>query len=247
MVRTLLVRGMLTGVAAGLLMLGFARLSAEPTIGGAIDFDRQARLAAGDPPEVEVFSRGVQSSIGLGTAVLVYGVAVGGIFALVFAVAYGRIGRLSPRAIAALLALGGYLAVFVVPLIKYPVNPPAVGHPDTIGQRTLLYLVMLATSVVLTVLAVWAWRRWAPQLGGWNAALLATGAFTVLIALVMRLLPAVNEVPTDFPATVLWQFRLAALGNQAVLWTTLGLGFGWWTDRALRQVVAPSLPPPPHA
>jgi predicted cobalt transporter CbtA len=31
----------------------------------------------------------------------------------------------------------------------------------------------------------------------------------------------------------LWQFRLASLGTQAVLWITLGLGFGWLTERSL--------------
>jgi Probable cobalt transporter subunit (CbtA) len=50
---------------------------------------------------MELVSRGVQSTIGLATAVVGYGVTIGGFFALIYAVAYGRLGRLSPRAQAA--------------------------------------------------------------------------------------------------------------------------------------------------
>ena len=30
---------------------------------------------------------------------------------------------------------------------------------------------------------------------------------------------------------VLWQFRMASLGAQAIMWTVLGLGFGAWVER----------------
>jgi hypothetical protein len=48
-------------------------------------------------------------------------------------------------------------------------------------------------------------------------------------------LPDVNEVPEDFPATVLWQFRVASLGGQLIMWTTLGLLFGVAAERQLAQ------------
>ena len=39
-------------------------------------------------------------------------------------------------------------------------------------------------------------------------------------------LPGIQEIPKDFPATLLWGFRLSSLGTQAVLWAALGVGFG---------------------
>ena len=39
------------------------------------------------------------------------------------------------------------------------------------------------------------------------------------------------EVPKDFPATLLWQFRLTSLGGHSVLLATLGLVFGAWSER----------------
>ena len=45
-------------------------------------------------------------------------------------------------------------------------------------------------------------------------------------------LPAVNEVPEGFPAQVLWQFRTASFGAEAIMWATIGLAFGTLTERA---------------
>jgi hypothetical protein len=54
----------------------------------------------------------------------------------------------------------------------------------------------------------------------------------LLVAAAQVALPAINEVPEQFSAVVLWQFRVAALGLQVVLWTTLGLLFGALTERS---------------
>jgi hypothetical protein len=44
----------------------------------------------------------------------------------------------------------------------------------------------------------------------------------------------IDEVPAGFPADVLWNFRLAAWGIQVVLWASIGLLFGWLTERDRR-------------
>jgi predicted cobalt transporter CbtA len=227
MMRALLVRGLIAGLVAGLLALVFARIFGEPAIGSAIDFESaQGGITQETTAEPELVSRSVQSSIGLATAVLVYAVAFGGLFSLAFATAYGRVGELSARATAAVLALGGYLVVYVVPFLKYPANPPAFSAEETIGQRTGWYLAMVTISVLLAVIAVYLGRRLAPRLGTWNAALTAGGGYVVAVAAAQALLPSLNETPAAFPATVLWDFRVASLGTQLVLWAALGLLFG---------------------
>ena len=80
--------------------------------------------------EAPVVSRTMQRSFGLLTAALVYGLSLGGLFALVFAAAYGRIGRASPARTSVLLALGAFVTVYLVPFIKYPANPPADRRPE---------------------------------------------------------------------------------------------------------------------
>jgi predicted cobalt transporter CbtA len=231
MTRTLLLRGMLVGVVAGLLVFAFARWIGEPQVERAIAFETAADQAKGDAPEPEMVSRRVQKSFGLLTGTVVYGAAVGGLFGLVFAFAYGRIGELGPRALAAVLGVLGYVAVVLVPNLKYPANPPAVGSAETIGVRTGAYFLLIACSIVTMVFSLQMRRRFAKRLGEWNGSLLAVGLFVAIVGVVAHFLPVVDEVPAGFPVTLMWKFRVAALEIQAVLWGTIGLGFGWLTER----------------
>ena len=238
MVGHLLLRGMFVGVVAGLLAFGFARIFGEPQIDRAIAFEEQMSKAKGEAAEPELVSRETQAGLGLFTGVVVYGAALGGLFSLVFAFVYGRVGGLGPRATAALLALGGFFAIVLIPEIKYPANPPSVGEPESIGYRTELFLLMLAISVAALVLAVMLARQLRARCGAWNAALIAGAAFVALIAIVQYMLPAINEVPEQFSADLLWRFRIASLGIQAVLWTTIGLLFGALTESSFARRLA---------
>ena len=178
MVRTFLVRGMLVGIVAGLLSFAFLKVYGEPQVDRAVAFETQqdeAKAAArkaeshnhasashdhaseahthmADHDEPELVSRSVQAGLGLFVAVLVYSAAFGGLFGLAFAFAYGRTSSaLTPQALSAVLAATGFVAIYLVPTLKYPANPPAVGEPETIGIRTALYFVMIAISLAAMI------------------------------------------------------------------------------------------------
>jgi predicted cobalt transporter CbtA len=244
MVRALLIRGMLVGLVAGLLMFAFGKVFGEPQVDRAIMFgaaadaaSAKADMAKGMPMqagEPELVSRDVQAGIGLLTGVVVYSTAFGGLFALVFAYAYGRVGDLSPRTVSALLAVGGWVAVYVVPTLKYPASPPSVGEAETIGLRTAFYFLMMLTSIVAMTAASVARNRLVARLGGWDASLISAACYLIVVAVVGGfVLPVIDEIPEGFPATLLWRFRMASLGMQAVMWATIGLLFGWLTERAM--------------
>jgi predicted cobalt transporter CbtA len=230
MVRTLLVRGMLVGLLAGLVAFVYARIFAEPLIDQAIAFEDHMRQLAGDPPDPEQVSRAVQSTFGLLTGIVVYSTALGGIFSLVFAFAQGRLGRTGPRGTAVILAAAAFVVLFLAPQIKYPANPPSIGDPDTIRSRTVLYFGMIVWSIAAAVAGLHLGRHLLHRLGLWNASLCAGALYIVAVVLAIFVLPAVNEVPKDFPATLLWQFRIASLGGHIILLTTLGLVFGALTE-----------------
>ncbi|MGW4373944.1 CbtA family protein [Streptomyces albidoflavus] len=234
-VRALLVRGMLAGLAAGVAALLVAYFLGESRVDAAIALEEHAAGGHHDHGggEEELVSRAMQATGGLATGVLVFGVAIGGIAAIAFCVALGRIGRFGPRATAAFVALGGLIAVYVVPFLKYPANPPAVGDGDTIGKRTALFFLLVLLSVLLAVGAVILGRRLAPRLGNWNATVAAGAAFLLAVTLAYVFLPSYNEVGPDFPGQLLWQFRLATLAVQAVLWAVFGLVFGALAERLL--------------
>lgn len=251
MEKRLIARGLLAGAVAAVLAFVFARLCAEPIIGRAIAYE-DGRIEAENAQGVhehgiELFTRGVQANAGLGFGVLLFGVAMGALFAVAFCVVYARAKSHAPQLLSVQLAAAAFIAIYLVPFVKYPPNPPAVGQSDTIGERTGWYLVMVLISVVLAVAAVWLARRLAARFGTWNGGLLAGGAYLVVLAAVTVLLPTVDETPQPlrdaagvitypgFPADVLYEFRLVSLATQLVLWVTIGVVFATLAGRLLGE------------
>jgi len=50
--------------------------------------------------------------------------------------------------------------------------------------------------------------RLVARYGAWNAFLMAGAAYLIVVIAVGLALPVINEVPGQFPAVVLWQFRI---------------------------------------
>jgi predicted cobalt transporter CbtA len=248
MVRTFLIRGLLAGAFAGLIGFGVAFVVGEPHVGAAIAVEQAGAsghshaddaapgdAAPGDAAAAEgLVSRDLQSTLGLVTATLGYGLAMGGLFGLLCAAAYGRMGQLSPRASSALLAGAAFTSVVLVPFLKYPANPPAVGNPDTIDERTYLYLTFVAVSVLLAWVSVVAGRALAPRFGAWNASLMGGAGYLVAVFVSGSVLPEVDEVPDGFPASLLYDFRVSSLATQFAIWTALGLAVGYLAERGSR-------------
>jgi predicted cobalt transporter CbtA len=240
MVRSLLVRGMLVGIVAGLLSFAFLKIYGEPQVDIAIAFETQMKAAEAAAAssvegehEHELVSRRVQAGLGLFVAVMAYSVAFGGLFGLAYAFAYRRVpGAVTPQGVSILLAAAGFVAIYLVPNLKYPANPPAVGDAKTIGVRTALYFIMIAVSIAAMIGAFSLKRLLARRLSDWNSTLAVVAYYVVIVAIAGLLLPAVNEVPAQFPAVVLWKFRVASIGAQFIMWATLGLLFGALTQRA---------------
>jgi hypothetical protein len=264
-------RGVVAGALGGLLAFLFAKVFAEPQIQKAIDYEdgrdhaqEALNATAGISPHehAEPFSRAVQGNVGIGVALILFGAAMGALFAVAYALYLGRSGRLRPRSLAVLVAGGGFLGFYLVPFLKYPASPPAIGNDDTIRQRGGLYLLMVAASVLFLVLTVWLGKRLRPRFGTWNATLIAGAVFVLATAAVMLLLPSAGELSANrdlhqatetpgpltdstgrivfpgFPADVLFNFRLYSIGAQLLLWGTIGLVFAPLAERLLAPAPA---------
>jgi len=227
-VRRGLVAGLLAGLCAGLLSLAIG----EPRVEAAIRLE-EAAAAAGNvdagPPAFEV-TRPAQR-VGLVVGLGLYGLAVGTLFGVAFLWAAGRVaGGPWPRSLK--LGAAALGALVLLPALKYPPNPPAVGDPATVGQRTTLYLGLAAIGVLLA-LAAWAAAR---QLAGSRlpapARQTLVGAGVVAVAAaVLVALPTAGE-PVAIPADLLWSFRLASIATQATLYGGTALLFGLLAARA---------------
>ncbi|MBA0126699.1 CbtA family protein [Haloechinothrix sp. YIM 98757] len=230
MMRTLLVRGLLAGLLGGVVAAVFAYVVGQPLMDAAIEVEEAAAHGHdhGDP----LVGRGVQSTFGLLVAHAAYGVAIGGLFSLLFALAYGRFGAWSPRAYAAVLATGAFLAVSLVPFLAYPANPPGVGEASSVNARTAAYFGLLAISVVAAGIALYVATRLTGRWGGFNTGIALTAGYLAVVTVSGVLLPGFDEAD-GFPAELLWDFRVAALGNLVVFWVVLGVAFGALAQRSL--------------
>lgn len=270
MEKKLILRGLVAGAIGGLLALVVARIFAEPFINQAIHYEsardaaqqalNQAHgMAAEARDGGEVFTRTVQADVGLSFGLILFGAAMGAIYAVVFAVCVGRTGRLRARTLAALVAGAGFLGLYLVPFLKYPATPPAIGNPDTIKARSGLYLLMMLCSILLLIGALWVGRRAQQRFGNWTASLMAAAFFVVTVGLVMWALPSFGEIAANrqaglrlgsetpqplyddhghlvfpgFPADVLYGFRVWSVATQIVLWAAIGLVFAPLAERLL--------------
>lgn len=266
-----ILRGVLAGFVAGILGFIFAKVFAEPVIDKAIAYEsgRDAILAqlntlAGRPvaPDgPEVFSRSIQSTIGVATGIILVAMAMGALVAVAYVLLREHV-AIRPRTLALAVAGFGFLGVYLLPFVKYPANPPAIGHTFTITQRGELYLTMVGSSLLLLALGALLARRLTPRFGAFNAALLAAGAFLVVFAILLAALPSLGDLSANiahqhdlgfaraatetpqpitnlqgalvypgFDADVLWRFRFYSVVNQLLLWTTLGLVFAALVER----------------
>ncbi len=260
--RDFLVRGLLAGLIAAFAAFGVAYVVGEPPLRAAIALEGSAgghshgadagteQHTTGDAgaghTEAEapaagdvVVPRSLQSTLGLLTGLLVAGVVLGGLVGVISALAMRRFGRVSPRATTLAVAAMAFVAVYAVPFLIYPPNPPAVGSGDTIGLRSALYFIVLAISLIAAVTAVLVGRRLAARVGGWHAALLVAAGYLVVMLVVAGLLPHYDEVPDTFPASVLYDFRRASFLTQLTLWAVLGIALAELVGRLLRTAPAP--------
>lgn len=248
MISSYLRRGMAAGLLAGLLAGLFAFVTGEPLLDQAIGLEEsnpqegQASAAHGHGDDghmpggegEEVFSRSTQK-VGLFFATGLSGTFVGGLFGLAFAYLRGRLASGSDWTRSLSLAAAIFVGAALIPFLKYPANPPTVGDPATIGTRTAAYFAMVGLSL-LAILGAWYVSRRLRERGV-NAPvrqiLVGLGLVVVVTGLFVGL-PATTD-PSDFPAGLLWSFRISSLGTQLVLWAGLGVVFGLLCERANRR------------
>ena len=226
----LLKRGALSGLLAGALAGLFGWLLAEPVISRAIRLESARAAAAGTEPPVEVFSRTTQQ-LGLVVASCLTGLALGLLFAVLYAALHRTEPARDPWHRALRLGAALFFALQLVPFLRYPADPPGVGDVATVDSRTQNWLLAMAIGVVGVVAA----GRLAHDMRsrGFRApsrqlAVAGTLCATVALAFV---LPGPAE-PSGVPADLLWQFRMLSLATTALLWATLAASFGWYGERS---------------
>ncbi|HWJ60406.1 MAG TPA: CbtA family protein [Acidimicrobiales bacterium] len=181
-----LLRGLAAGAAGGAAAALFVRFVTETQIGWAIGFEDASGLG-GPAGEAAEFARSTQHWGGMIAAVL-YGVTLGVVLAVIAAAMHDRITGRDEFGRVIKIAAAAFLATCLIPALKYPPNPPTVGDPDTISERTASYLLLVVASVAIVFAVRWVWGQLTARgfeggsrflIGGGVALLLVTTAYLV--------------------------------------------------------------------
>ena len=231
MVSAYLRRGMAAGLLVGLLAGVFAFFVGEPILDRAIALEEAAHHEEGHE---EVFSRSTQKA-GLFFATGLFGVTTGGVFGISYAFFRERLAAGSDFKRSISLAGAIFAGAFLIPFLKYPANPPTVGDPATIRERTAAYFTLVALSLLAIFLA-WLSARALKSRGinARNRRLMAGAGLVVVLGVLFMLLPAAPS-SVGFPSGLLWAFRLSSFGTQLIFWAGLGVLFGLLCERANRK------------
>lgn len=230
-------RGAAAGGIGGLLSAAVGFVLGEPSVEAAIALEEAAAHTEGAHEHAEVFSRAAQQG-GLAITAVLTGLAIGILFGLVYALWHRTDPDADPWRRATRLALMGFTGVALIPFLKYPANPPAVGDPATVDARTTGYLMAILLGL-LTVTAAWQVFARLGERGVPESVrrLAATGILLAGMA-VTALLPAAAGAG-EAPADLIWTFRLASLATIATLWLGTGAAFGLLGERAASRTAPP--------
>ena len=221
----------LAGLAAGVMSAAWSLLVTERAIAPALAIE-EARGGGHDEGPV---SRPVQL-LGGALGSVVAAVVLSLLAAVVFSLVRHRLPARTDFGRALVVGAIGFGVLALLPAVAIPANPPAVGDPATIGERTALYVGVLAGGAVVALLVAAAVSVLRSRgAGAVGATIGGVVVGVVLVGALLVLLPSSPDaIPADVPADVVWDFRLASLGQLTVLWLTLALVAGALLDRRTR-------------
>jgi predicted cobalt transporter CbtA len=226
-------RALLAGLIAGGLLALYLWTVVEPTIDEAVALEAST---AGDVDHAApLFTRAQQVGGGM-LASAIYGLAVATIFGTLYAAIRHRLTARSDFFRVVHLAVVAFATTALLPMLKYPANPPAVGDPDTVNQRTVQYLSLLVFSIVAAVLVarLSAWLR--TRLDDPTRVVVLAVATVALYGGALLVFPASpDSIDPAVPAGLIWRFRIQSLGGLALVWAVLGLGLGWMLERLVHS------------
>jgi predicted cobalt transporter CbtA len=216
--------GAIAGAILGIVNQGIV----EPFIARAIDIENQNAIAAGDlfnPNEYDayrIWHRG--GEIASGT---VLGLSIGALYGVVIAYSRESLPCSNNKKKALMLAGIMWLVLFMVPALKYPANPPAVGDPETISYRQIIYLAFLAISGFSVLGLAFVYRKMG-TVRAKKAIIPAVYAAVMAVAFVV-MPPNPDEIAA--PIDLVVSFRIASAFTMSMFWGLLGLILGAIWDR----------------
>jgi predicted cobalt transporter CbtA len=159
---------------------------------------------------------------------IVYGIALSSLFGIVFAYSRNSLPSNNVKVKAILLASIMCFVLFIVPSLKYPSNPPAVGDPDTIYYRQGLFVAFLVISGA-SALGVTAFIKKINQTVSKKVVIACTIYGAIMIASYLAM-PS-NPDTISISMNLVVAFRLVSAATIVMFWEILGATFATLWNR----------------
>jgi predicted cobalt transporter CbtA len=214
---------LLSGVIAGVILAGVNYFVAEPFIDQAIGIEVDNSIASGEVVDFdELSSYRVWQKEGTFAAGAFLGLTYGAILGIVYVISRKYLPSSNDRKKALILAAIMCLSLYIVPFIKYPANPPAVGDPETIGLRDSLYTsYQLASGLIALGVSILVYKLWKISYIKYVIPIIYLG----LVAFIYAVFPA-NPDEITAPMDLVNAFRAVTFGTMVMFYLVLGAIFG---------------------
>lgn len=219
---------LLAGAIAGTILGAINQVAVEPYIDYAVELEMQNTNQSSqiiNPAEFtsyRLWQRG--GEIVAGT---ILGLSIGSLFGIVFAYTHSSVPGSNNKKKALIVAGIMWFVLFLIPALKYPANPPAVGDPETIYYRQSLYVAFLVISGFSALGLAFLYRK----MGALNIKkAIIPAAYAAIISGAYLAMPA-NPDPINAPMDLVMGFRITSAITISMFWGLLGVIFGTFWDK----------------
>lgn len=219
---------LLAGAIAGTTLGAINQVAVEPYIDHAVELEMQnagQSDQAINPAQFTAYR--LWQKGGEIVAGTILGLSIGSLFGIVFAYTRSSIPGSNNKKKALLVAGIMWFVLFLIPALKYPANPPAIGDPETIYYRQSLYVAFLAISGFSALGLAFLY-------GGMRALntkkAIIPAAYAAIITGAYLAMPT-NPDPINAPMDLVIGFRITSAITISMFWGVLGVFFGTFWDK----------------
>lgn len=219
---------LLAGAIAGTILGAINQVAVEPYIDYAVELEMQNTNQSSqiiNPAEFTAYRLWQRGGEMLAGTIL--GLSIGSLFGIVFAYTHNSVPGSNNKKKALIVAGIMWFVLFLIPALKYPANPPAVGDPETIYYRQSLYVAFLVISGFSALGLAFLYRK----MGALNIKkAIIPAAYAAIISGAYLAMPA-NPDPINAPMDLLMGFRITSAITISMFWGLLGVIFGTFWDK----------------
>jgi len=227
--------GVIAGIILALLNLGIV----EPTIDKAIALEVQKQVSSGENVNMsELIDYRYWQKAGAFAGGAIYGAGLASLFGVIFVFARNKLPGKNNKQKAIFLAGIMWFVLFLMVALKYPANPPAVGDPESIYYREILYVayIMISGFAALGMAVIWI------RINMNSKRIIIPLIYAAIMVTAFVLMPS-NPDKIEISMDLIQTFRIFSAMTIGVFWGVLGITFGLLWDKFLsnEQTVATRL------